>query len=99
MRSILEFWRGDLPLGHAFWGWGLVGGGIVSLVSTALVLGLVAGDAPGWLAMLVFAAHIPWNLVLLVGVWRSAERAEVSRHTAKLARLVMVVWVVALSVL
>jgi uncharacterized membrane protein len=99
MRSIVEFWRGDLPLSRAFWHWGLVGGGIVSLFSTALVLALVAADVPGWLALLVFAAHIPWNLILLVGVWRSAERAEVSRDTAHLARLVIVVWVVALSVL
>jgi len=43
--------------------------------------------------------HIPWNLVLLLGVWRSAERTEISRDTAWLTRLVMLVWVVVLSVL
>ena len=99
MRSIVEFWRGGLPLGRAFWGWGFVGGALVSLFSTGLVLALVAADAPNWLPLLVFAAHIPWNLVLLVGVWRSAERAEVSRDTANLARIAIVLWVVALSVL
>jgi hypothetical protein len=47
----------------------------------------------------VFAAHIPWNLVLLVGVWRSAERPGVSPAGANLARLVILAWVVVLSLL
>jgi hypothetical protein len=58
---------------------------------------LVAAGAPAWLAVLVFVAHIPWNLVLLVGVWRSAERPEVSPAAANLARLVILAWVVVLS--
>ena len=44
-------------------------------------MALLAAEAPAWLAMVVYAAHIPWNLVLLVGVWRSAGRGEVSRET------------------
>jgi hypothetical protein len=49
--------------------------------------------------VLVFAAHIPWNLILLVGVWRSAGRPEVSRAAANVARLVILAWVVVLSLL
>lgn len=60
---------------------------------------LVAARAPAWLAVLVFAAHIPWNLILLVGVWRSAGRPEVSRAAANVARLVILAWVVVLSLL
>ena len=60
---------------------------------------LVAAGAPAWLAVLVFAAHIPWNLILLVGVWRSAGRPEVSRAAATVARLVILAWVVVLSLL
>jgi hypothetical protein len=52
-----------------------------------------------WLAALAFAAHLPWNLVLLVGVWRSAGRPEVGRDAAFLARIVMLGWAVALSLL
>ena len=51
------------------------------------------------LAVLAFVAHVPWNLVLLVGVWRSAGRPEVGRDTAHLARLIIAAWAVALSVL
>ena len=49
--------------------------------------------------MLVFAAHIPWNVVLLVGVWRSAGQPGVSPAAASLARLVIVAWLVVLSIL
>ena len=76
MRTIVEFWRGNLPLGRAFWLWGILGGGAVSLFSTLFALALLAAEAPAWPAIVVFAAYIPWNLVLLVGVWRSAEQGR-----------------------
>jgi hypothetical protein len=97
IRTIVEFWRGGLPLGRALWLWGIVGGGVISLFATLFALILVAAGAPAWLAVLVFAAPIPWNLVLLVGVWRSAGRPEVSRAAANLARLFILTWVVVLS--
>jgi hypothetical protein len=97
-RAVAEFWRGDIPLARAFWLWGILGGGIVSLASTLLALAVLAGGAPGWLSVAVFAAHIPWNLVLLIGVWRSSDRVEVRRDFAQAARLLMVAWVLLLSV-
>jgi hypothetical protein len=99
MRTILELWRGELPLGRVFWLWGILGGGVVALFTTIFALALLTAGAPAWLAALVFAAHIPWNLVLLVGVWRSAGRPEVGRDSASLVRVVMVAWVVILSLL
>ncbi len=71
----------------------------MSLFCTLVALALVAADAPAWLAVVVFAAHIPWNLVLLVGVWRSAGRPEVGPAAANLARLLMLAWVVVLSLI
>src|SRR3954465_4374709 len=99
VRTVVEFWRGDLPLGRAFWPWGLLGGGLVNLLATMLALALVVAGAPTWVVVLAFVAHLPWNLVLLVGVWRSAGRPEVGPDTATLARSIILVWVVALSVL
>jgi hypothetical protein len=98
-RTVVELWRGDLPLARAFWLWGVLGGGVVGLFATLLALALVTAGAPAWLAALAFAAHLPWNLVLLVGVWRSAGRPGVGRDTALLARLAIAAWLVALSVL
>lgn len=97
MRAIAKFWCGELPLGRAFWLWGILGRAVVNLVSTLLALVLLAAHAPAWLAVLVFIAHLRWNLVLVIGVWRSAGRGETSRDTANLARMTIVAWVVALS--
>ena len=99
MRTVVELWRGDLPLGRAFWLWGILGGGLVGLLATMLALALVVAGAPTWVIVPVFVAHLPWNLVLLVGVWRSAGRPGVGRDAAWLARLVIVGWAVALSLL
>jgi hypothetical protein len=99
VAALKAFWRGDVPLGRAFWLWGVVSGGIVSIACTTLALALLAGGAPGWLAIAVFAAHIPWNLVLLVGVWRSSEDSAVQKQTQQLARLAIVAWVLLLSAL
>ncbi len=99
MRAIVELWRGELPLDRAFWLWGVLGGAAVGLFTTLLAVVLLAVEAPAWLAALAFAVHLPWNLVLLVGVWRSAGRPEVGRDTARLARLIIAAWAVALSVL
>src|SRR3954471_18381041 len=99
MRTIVELRGGDLPLGRAFWLWGILGGGLVDLLATMSALALVVAGAPTWAIVLAFVAHAPWNLVLLVGVWRSAGRPEVGRDTAHLARLAIISWVVVLFVL
>jgi hypothetical protein len=99
VREVLELWRGGLSLGRAFWLWGVLGGAAVGLFTTLVAVILLAAGAPAWLAALAFAVHLPWNLVLLVGMWRSAGRPEVDRAAALLARAVMLGWVVALSVL
>ena len=99
MRAIIGLWRGEVPLGRAFWLWGVLGGGVVALFATLLTLALVAAGAPAWLAAVAFAAHVPWNLVLLVGIWRSAGRPGVGPDVAFLARSAIAVWAAALSVL
>lgn len=96
MGSITEFWRGGLPLGQAFWLWGFLGGAVVNLFVNLLVVLLLTAEVPAWLAVLLFATHLPVNAMLLVGVWRSAGRPEVGRDTASLARVAMVVWVAVL---
>ena len=99
IKALRDFWRGEVPLGRAFWLWGIIGGGIVSLASSLLALAILANGGPGWLGLIVFAAHVPWNLVLLVGVWRSSDRPEVRKEMAQMARLTFVIWVLALSVI
>ena len=64
MRAVVQFWRGGLPLGRAFWFWGILGGGVVSLLTTVLALTLNTAGAPAWLAALVLAAFRLLNIPL-----------------------------------
>jgi len=93
-----RFWRGELPLAQAFWSWGILGGAVVNLFASLLAALLLAADFPAWLAALVFAGPIPWNLALIVGVWRSAARAAPTRE-ASLAQVAILVWGLALCFL
>jgi hypothetical protein len=96
MNSVREFWRGGLPLGEAFWVWGVLGGAVFNLFVTLLLVFLLTADVPAWLVAVLYAAHLPLNVALLVGVWRSAGRPEVTRDRAGLARAAIVVWVAGL---
>src|SRR4051794_1746800 len=96
MQSVREFWRGGLPLGEAFWLWGVLGGMIVNLVVLLLLVVLLSAEVPAWVAAALYAAHVPVNVLLLFGVWRSAGRPEVAAETATLARTAIVVWVAVL---
>jgi hypothetical protein len=97
MGKIGRFWRGELPLGQAFWSWGILGGVAVSAASTVLALTILNAGGPGWLALLAYLAHVPWNVVILVGVWRSAARADDA--SANLARMAIAVWALVLTLL
>jgi hypothetical protein len=99
VRTVLDLWRGELPLPRAFWLWGVLGGGVVNLFATLIALALVTARVPAWVAALAFAAPIPWNVGLLVGVWRSAGRPEVGADTAWTARAAMAAWVALLCLL
>jgi hypothetical protein len=96
VRAIREFACGGLPLGQAFWVWGILGGALVNLFATLATVALVAVELSPWLAALVFAAPVPWNILLVVGVWRSAQRPGVGRNLGFAAQLGIAVWAVAL---
>ena len=55
MRAIVAMWKGELPLGRAFWLWGVLGGTSVSLASTLAAAMLLAADAPAGLAALALS--------------------------------------------
>ena len=68
MAAILQFWRGGLPLGEAFWLWGVLGGGVVNLFGTFAALLLLTEEVSPWLVALLMVAHIPFNLFLLLAM-------------------------------
>lgn len=87
MTKLRSLWLGDLPLGEAFWTWTIGIGLLVNLTTSALFLALLAADQP-WAALFVgYVLPAPYNVVAVVGVWRSAARYKGDRGHADLARI------------
>ena len=98
MKILRRLWKGELTLQNAFWNWAVLGGLAVNAASSALFLVLIASGRPVLALVFGYAPSVPYNVVVAVGVWRSAERYEGARRWAELARIVTVIAMVALSV-
>jgi hypothetical protein len=96
---IATLWSGALPLPVAFWHFGIVYGLIVNVLATVASLALFAGDAPGRIALAVHFAPMPYNVLVLVGVWRCAARWQGERRWADLARAAITLWFAACTAL
>lgn len=88
MKKLRALWSGDLPLGEAFWTWAVLIGLPLNLATSAAFLALMSADLL-WPAFLAgYALPVPFNVVAVVGVWRSAGRYEGEPLHANLARII-----------
>jgi hypothetical protein len=94
--TLRALWRGDLPLAHAFWSHGILYVGLASLIASVAAFALIAAEAPTVLAAAVYFLPTPYILLTVIGVWRSADRYDGPAHWAQLARLVSLLWAVAM---
>ena len=97
MQKLRALWSGDLPLGEAFWTWVVGVGLLVNLASSLAFLALITADQP-WAAIFAgYVLSVPYNVVAVVGVWRSAARHEGEPRHADLARIITVAMMLVLS--
>ncbi len=99
MKNLCRLWHGELALRNAFWNWAVFGGLTINVVSTALFLFLIMADRPISAFIVGYAFPVPYNAIVLVGVWRSAERFAGERRVADFARIVTVIGMLLLSVI
>lgn len=92
LLRIADLWSGRLPLADAFWTYAIFWGFLINMATTLTSLGLVVANAPAWIAAAAHFAPLPWNVLVLVAVWRSAARPEVSENLRLVARSVIVAW-------
>jgi hypothetical protein len=97
MMRLRALWSGDLPLGEAFWTYAVVVALTVNVSTSLAFLALIAADRPIAALLVGYALSVPYNVVALVGVWRSAARHSGARLHADLARIVSLVGMVLLS--
>lgn len=101
---ITRHWRGDLPLGVAYW----VSGCVVTLAITFATHGLLAAETlidlrlTSILILSIFAAGIGISIWQVVGIWRSASRHVTrggSRVWAGIAKFVVLIGVIRMAFL
>lgn len=98
MDALRSLWEGRMPLARTFWEYAIVWGFCLNLITTIACLGLLAAGVDEAIAVPVFFLALPYNLFVLVAVWRAAARYEGPPHWAQAARIAVVLWVVAATV-
>ena len=95
MKSrLLRLWRGEVPLATVFWDYAIIYGTILNLISTVGAFAILAAKLPALLALAIHLLPTPYNLVAVVGVWRSAGRYQGPPVWALLARILVIVWAI-----
>ena len=98
MTKMRSLWSGELPLDEAFWTWAIGIGLAVNLTTSVLFLAFITADRP-WAALFVgYALSVPYNVLAVVGVWRSAAHYDGPAAHAELARIATVIVMLLLSV-
>jgi hypothetical protein len=97
MDKIGTLWRGDLPLSDAFWTWAVLGGLVVNIATSVPFLALMTAGLTAPAFVVGYGLSLPYNLVALVGVFRSADRHPGPGLEADLARLATLVLIAVLS--
>ena len=97
MALAKALWGGRCPLQDAFWQYAVLYGLLLNLVTHLVFFILFATDANMVLVVLAFVAPVPYNIFVVVAVWRSAARYPGSKTWADMARLGVVIWMAGLS--
>src|SRR5262245_22369506 len=92
MQAIRDLWHGRLPLEIAYWRYGIFYGLVLNVLATAAALTLIVLDVPIAAAVIVHLVPLPYMIVVMVGVWQSADSYTGPRKYASWARIGVVAW-------
>lgn len=91
---ISRLWRGEIELRRAFWDYAIIYGSLLNLATTFAAFGAYAAGWPLPVAVAIFLLPLPYNLLQVFSVWRSAARYSGPEIWANLARIAIVVWAI-----
>lgn len=84
-------WRGEVPLQTVLWRDTLAVGTAVNLLATFAALIMASQGGPTWAAAVIHFSPLPYNLFLFAAVGRARPRT-------RLAAIVSVVWLAAMTI-
>ena len=89
-----RLWRGEVSLPRTFWEYAILYGTILNMLTTAAMFAAVAAGLPVLVALAVHLLATPYNIFVVVAVWRSAARYRGPPHWPMLARAAAIAWAV-----
>lgn len=92
--NILCLWRGDIPLHRTFWVYSIFYGSLIHALASIVALAVLASDGPVALALAAYLSPLPYTILAVVGVWRSAANYKGAPHWPQLAKLGIVLWAI-----
>lgn len=90
-------WRGVASLGTLFWRDMMIVGTGLNLVTSFLSLMALGFKAPTWLAMAIFFSPLPYNVFLVIALWRCLE-TQPTRY-AGTVRIAALTWLAIVTVI
>ena len=93
MRNTLKaLWTGDFPLGQAFWYYAIAYGTIANIFAQAAAIAAVLAGLPAAVVVGLHFLPLPYVVMAVVGVWRSADKYRGNLTWAGIAKAAVIVW-------
>ena len=92
VAALSALWRGELPLGQAFWEYAIAYGTIANIVATIAAIAAATAGLPDAIAIAIFLLPFPYILTAVIGVVRSADKYQGPRNRADMAKVAVIVW-------
>ena len=93
-----QLWRGELALAHVVWRHAVAYALLVNLASDIPFYALIINQASALWIVLAFLAPMPYNIFVIVAVWRSAANYSGEQKWADLARIGSLTWIALLTI-
>jgi hypothetical protein len=91
-NTLIALWSGDLPLGQAFWHYAIAYGTIANILATAAAIAALLAGLPDAVAIGLHFLPLPYVVIAVVGVWRSADKYRGDPTWAGIAKAAVIVW-------
>jgi hypothetical protein len=96
---IIALWRGEVPLKEVFWTFTLLVGTLINLLASGLMFAAVAAGIPIVAAILIHFLPLPYNVLALTAVWRSAQAYQGPKMWSHVAQLAAAFWFALMMIL
>ena len=77
-------WRGEMNLSKLYWRDMMIVGGVINLFTGFIALMIAAQGGELWVAAMVHFATLPYNVFLVLALWRTPGRSKVMAWTSLL---------------